>query len=293
MNTDLAGPVNNDSIYGFKCSQSFTDVYTGAVFVYFVKAKSDVVQATENFLADVAPYGNVKCIRSDNGTEFTNNEFRALLRKNKIRHETSCPYSPHQNGVAEREGRTLFEMARFKLIDGNAPKSLWHLAVQEAAYTRNRCFNKHTGTTPYTAMTGEKCDLSKVHKFGSECYTYQQDRGKLDSRCEKGFFVGHDKDSPAFLVYYPNKGKVQKHRLVKFVTKTTSETETQTQDRGLDSNVGCEEKATLQNCAPSTVLQTDCHQPPVDDGEKHPMVMSQATSSGRYPTRAIFLFNFL
>lgn len=53
-------------------------------------------------------------------------------------------------------------MARFKRIDGNMPKSLWHLAVQEAAYTRNRCFNKHTGTTPYTAMTGEKCDLSKI-----------------------------------------------------------------------------------------------------------------------------------
>lgn len=60
VNTDLAGPVNNDSIYGFKYLQSFTDVYTGAVFVYFLKAKSDVVQATEIFLADVAPYGNVK-----------------------------------------------------------------------------------------------------------------------------------------------------------------------------------------------------------------------------------------
>lgn len=63
VNTDLAGPVNNESIYGFKYLQSFTDVYSGAVFVYFLKAKSDVVQATEKFLADVAPYGNVKCIR--------------------------------------------------------------------------------------------------------------------------------------------------------------------------------------------------------------------------------------
>lgn len=172
VNTDLAGPVNNESNYGFKYLQSVTDVYTGAVFVYVLKAKSDVVQATEKFLADVAPYDNVKCIRSDNGTEFTNNEFRTLLRKNKIRHETSCPYSPHQNGVAEREGRTLSEMARCKLIDSNMPKSLWHLVVQEAAYTRNRCFNKHTGITPYTAMTGKKCDLSKMHKCVSECYAY-------------------------------------------------------------------------------------------------------------------------
>ena len=135
------------------------------------------IQATEKFLADVAPYGTVKCIRSNNGTEFTNREFQSLLRKNKINHETFCPYSPHQNGIAEREGRTLFEMARCKLIDSNLPKSLWHYAVQEAAYTRNRCFNKCTGTTPYTTLTGKNCDLAKMHKFGSGCYAYQQDRG--------------------------------------------------------------------------------------------------------------------
>lgn len=88
VNTDLAGPVSNKSIYGFKYLQSFTDVYTGAVFVYCLKAKNDVVQANERILADVAPYCNVKCIRSDNGTEFANNEFRTLLRKNKIKHET-------------------------------------------------------------------------------------------------------------------------------------------------------------------------------------------------------------
>lgn len=133
VNTDLAGPVNNESIDRFKYMQSFTDVCTGAVFVYFLKAKSDAVQATEKYLADVAPYGTVKCIRSDNGTEFTNREFQTLLRKNKIRHETSCPYSPHQNGTAEREGRTLFEMARCKLIESDLPKSLWHYAIQEAA----------------------------------------------------------------------------------------------------------------------------------------------------------------
>ena len=65
--------------------QSFTDMCTGAVFFYFLKAKSDAIQATERFLADIAPYGTVKCIRSDNWTEFTSREFQTLLRKNKIR----------------------------------------------------------------------------------------------------------------------------------------------------------------------------------------------------------------
>lgn len=89
VNTDLAGPVNNELIYGLQYRQPFRDVCTGAVFIYFLKAKTNVIQATEKFLADVAPYGNVKCIRSDNGTEFI--EFKTLLRKNKNIHETSCP----------------------------------------------------------------------------------------------------------------------------------------------------------------------------------------------------------
>lgn len=153
MNTDLAGPFNNETINGFKYypMQPFTNVYTGAVFGYFLKAMSDV-QVTEKFPA----YSNVKFIRSDNGTEFTNNEFRMLLRKNKIRNETSCPYSLHQNGIAEREARTLSEIARCELIDSNRPKSLWHFVVQKAACTRNGCCDKHTGTTPYTAMAGKR-----------------------------------------------------------------------------------------------------------------------------------------
>lgn len=67
-------------------SLAFTDDYSGAVFTYFLKAKSDTVKGTEKFIADVAPYGKIKCIRSDNGTEFTSKEFQSLLSKNAIRH---------------------------------------------------------------------------------------------------------------------------------------------------------------------------------------------------------------
>lgn len=71
VHTDLAGPMPTPSIEGYRYAQSFTDDYSGTMFVYFLKSKSDAVQATEKFLGDIAPYGEVKCIRSDNGTEFT------------------------------------------------------------------------------------------------------------------------------------------------------------------------------------------------------------------------------
>ena len=37
VHMDLAGPVATESIDGYKYVQSFTDDYSGAVFVYFLK----------------------------------------------------------------------------------------------------------------------------------------------------------------------------------------------------------------------------------------------------------------
>lgn len=202
VHTDLAGPVEPAGKDGFRFALAFTDDYSGAIFTYFLKAKSDPVKATERFIADVAPYGKIKCIRSDNGTEFTSSAFQALLCQNAIRHETSAPWSPHQNGTAERAWRTLFEMARCILIESKLPKQLWPYAVQTAATIRNRCYNRRLGQTPYYVLTGKKPDLSKMRVFGSECFAYKYDKKKLDTRCEKGVFVGYDKNSPAFLVFY-------------------------------------------------------------------------------------------
>ncbi len=144
VHTDLAGPVSPVSKNGFKYCIAFTDDFSGAVFVYFLRKKSDTLVATETFLADCAPYGQVKCLRSDNGTEFMSTDFQTLLREKGIKHETSCPSSPHQNGTAERQWRTLFEMARCLLLEKGVPKVLWPYAVQTAAHIRNRCYNNRT-----------------------------------------------------------------------------------------------------------------------------------------------------
>lgn len=78
VHTELAGPIEPDSIDGHKYAMSFPDDYTSAVFVYFRKYKSDVVQATEKFLADTALYGSVKWLRSDNALEFMSINYQAL-----------------------------------------------------------------------------------------------------------------------------------------------------------------------------------------------------------------------
>ena len=81
VHTDLAGAIEQEAKDGFRYTRAFTDDYSGAVFVYFLNAKSDAVKATEMLIADLTPYGEINCFRSDNGTEFTAKDFHSLLSK--------------------------------------------------------------------------------------------------------------------------------------------------------------------------------------------------------------------
>ena len=154
VHSDLAGPVNPVGKDGFNYALSFVDDYSGVIMIYFLKQKSDTLEATKQFLADTAPIGKINCIRSDNGGEFVGQKFESLLRENKIKHKTCAPYSPHQNGTAERAWLSLFNMARCLLLEANLPKMMWTYAVMASAYIRNRCFNDRLGKTPYEALTG-------------------------------------------------------------------------------------------------------------------------------------------
>jgi hypothetical protein len=128
-------------------------------------------------------------------------------------------------------------MGRCLLLQSGLPQTLWPYAIQTAAHIRNRCFNKRTKTTPYFRLTGKAPDLSKMWIFGSECFAYEQEHKKLDSRCSKGVFVGYDKNSPSYLVVYPQNGKIMKHRLIRFIKKGSVEQHTQTDESSRDCDV--------------------------------------------------------
>jgi hypothetical protein len=57
----------------------------------------------------------------------------------------------------------------------------------------------------------------------SVIYAFVQNATKLDARSQKGIFVGYDKGSPAYLVFYPETNKVEKVRCVKFIDNFQAE----------------------------------------------------------------------
>ena len=54
----------------------------------------------------------VGILRSDQGGEYLSTKFNAFLADCGIKHQCTVPYTPLQNGVAERKNRSLMEMAK-------------------------------------------------------------------------------------------------------------------------------------------------------------------------------------
>ena len=74
----------------------------------------------------------ILAIRSDNGSEFKNYTLEEFLSDEGLKHQYSAPYTPQQNGVAERKNRTLVEMERSMLDEYKSPHSFWAEAINTA-----------------------------------------------------------------------------------------------------------------------------------------------------------------
>ena len=127
IHSDVCGPTSVASMGGSRYFVTFTDDYSRWCKVYFLKNKSEVFEKFKEFEAEVTNQTGqkIKAFRSDNGGEYTSADFKMYLKGKGIRHELTTPYTPQQNGLAERLNRTLQEMALSQLVHAGLPKSFW------------------------------------------------------------------------------------------------------------------------------------------------------------------------
>ena len=83
---------------------TFIDDYSPHAWVYPLKEKSKVFLCFKQFLLMAENVSNcvVDTLRSDRGGEYMSKEFDAFLAIRGIKHQFKVPYTPHQNGVADR-----------------------------------------------------------------------------------------------------------------------------------------------------------------------------------------------
>ncbi|KAL6335103.1 hypothetical protein AAG906_026483 [Vitis piasezkii] len=91
---------------------TFVDDCTRYCYVYLLRSKDEAL--------DVFKHYKNEAIRSDRGGEHEA-PFGEFCSKHGIIHQTTAPYSPQSNGVAERKNRTLKEMMNAMLISLGLP----------------------------------------------------------------------------------------------------------------------------------------------------------------------------
>ena len=104
IHSDVCGPMSSSSTSGYVYYVSFIDDFYRNTCIYFINNKDEVFKKFKEFKSLIENYTEKKIniFRSDNGGEFTSNEFKELYKYLGIKRELSTPYNPQQNGVAER-----------------------------------------------------------------------------------------------------------------------------------------------------------------------------------------------
>ncbi|KAL0322510.1 UNVERIFIED_CONTAM: Retrovirus-related Pol polyprotein from transposon TNT 1-94 [Sesamum angustifolium] len=196
VHMDLWGPYTANSISGCTYVLTLVDDHSRSMWTFLLKQKNQVSSILRNFCSLVRNQFDrgIKVLRSDNGTEFINHECQALCNNLGIIHQTSCTYTPQQNGRVERKHRHLLNVARALMFQASLPIKFWGDAILTATYLINRTPTKVLNwQTPFEMLYGRPPQYGHLRTFGSLCYATDitPHKAKFHSRALKCILIGY------------------------------------------------------------------------------------------------------
>jgi hypothetical protein len=221
VHSDVFGPVSVPSLGKSVYYVSFIDDFSRKTWIYFLRKKFEVFDRFKEFkaLVENQTEKRIKVLRTDNGGEFCRNEFEEFCKKCGIARQKTTPYTPQQNGVAERMNRMLMEKARCMLSGVGLGQEFWAEAVGTACYLVNRSPSSALDDkTPQEVWTGKEPSLTHLKVFGCDAYVHvpKENRSKLDKKAEKCIFIGYKDGLKGYKLWNPETKKVVYSRDVVF-----------------------------------------------------------------------------
>ena len=125
--------------------------------------------------------------------------------------QTTPPYSPESNSVAERFNRTVQDKTRTIMAAAYLPGFLWAEILSATNLLRNMTPVSNLACTPFEMWTGKRPDLLVLRVIGCKafCQIPKVERGgKFNPVCYKGVLVSYSRSSPAYRVWDYNRQKV-------------------------------------------------------------------------------------
>ena len=140
VHSDICGPMQVESVGGSKYFVTFIDDYSKYTTVYMISNRSEALEKFMEFVQMAENFTGlqVKELRSDNAKEYISEDFKKYCKRRGIIRQETIPYSPQQNGKAERMNRTIMETVRCMIHKAGLPLNFWAEAVATAVYLHNR-----------------------------------------------------------------------------------------------------------------------------------------------------------
>lgn len=203
IHCDLWGPSPVTSSEGYRFYAVFIDDYSRFSWIYPLRAKSEFYAIFVKFHAFVCNQfsSKIKIFQSDGGSEFVNSRLHSFFDLNGIQHRLSCPYTPQQNGRAERKHRHISETGLSMSFHAHVPAVYWFDAFATAVFVINRLPTPLlSDKSPFEVLFGVVPNYANFKPFGCRVYPFLRDYAahKLDLRSRPCIFLGYSSSHKGF-----------------------------------------------------------------------------------------------
>ncbi|KAI7953418.1 hypothetical protein MJO28_005965 [Puccinia striiformis f. sp. tritici] len=209
--TDVLGPLDPD-VHGNRFLLTVRDHATTYSFVFPMKTRSDVPHIIIALVKKITSFFGTspRYIRCDNAKEYTVKPLSDYLASVGCQIIFTSPYTPEQNGEAERLNRTLGDIARTTLTHSLLPSNLWSYAYHCACYLVNRLSNQRCLTSPLESWSGRPPNAASFYPFGTRATVHipKERRRKMDPRGWTGYLVGYQDDERGWFFWNPTTQKI-------------------------------------------------------------------------------------
>jgi len=155
---DFVGPLQEDA-NGYKFICVIIDSFSRWVELYPTK-NNDAISAARALLDHFGRFGKPQSIRSDRGSEFTNELIHKFLEMLDIKHELSIANSHEENGVVEAANAEVRRYLNDFAYDRQLDTTSWSENLPIAQRIQNSMQKTLTGMAPLHILFGGGLDLS-------------------------------------------------------------------------------------------------------------------------------------
>ncbi|CAH9069280.1 unnamed protein product [Cuscuta europaea] len=210
VHSDVWGPSRVSSVLGFRYFVIFVDDFSRCTWLYLMKERSELFGIFKSFCNEIKNQFDhtIRVLRSDNAKEYFSTNFNEYMATQGIIHQSTCPHTPQQNGIAERKHRHIIETARTLLVHANAPLKFWGDAVLTAIHLINRMPSSTLDNkVPHSILfPKDPIFLVPPKVFGCTCFVQDLSPSldKLSPRAIKCIFLGYSRVQKGYRCYSPS-----------------------------------------------------------------------------------------